>query len=187
MSSTDTGKNEGATSQAFNRVAENLYKHEQSGNYYALIKRSGKQIRRSLKTKDVALAKRRLAGFKAKVFRLDQNGAGKKLTFDDLSEQWLTTQKSDLKEKSAARIETCIKGLRPFFRGQLIRSITRLDCEQWKIKRGDALSPSSYKHERRVLIALFDYSISHGLVLENPAKDLRTRTGQDHYPNEGTV
>jgi len=34
----------------FHKVAENLYRLESSGGYYALIKKSGKQFRRSLKT-----------------------------------------------------------------------------------------------------------------------------------------
>jgi hypothetical protein len=37
----------------FHRVAENLYRLESSGGYYALIKRGDKQFRRSLKTKGV--------------------------------------------------------------------------------------------------------------------------------------
>jgi hypothetical protein len=41
-----------AAQPAFHKVAENLYRLESSGGYYALIKKSGKQFRRSLKTKD---------------------------------------------------------------------------------------------------------------------------------------
>ena len=46
-------------SQEFNKVAECLYRN---GNrlYHALVKVNGKQIRRSLKTNDLAIAKRRL-------------------------------------------------------------------------------------------------------------------------------
>ena len=40
----------------FKRVSENLYKVIETGGYYALVKRGGKQIRRSLKTNDKALA-----------------------------------------------------------------------------------------------------------------------------------
>ena len=45
----------------FRKVAQNLYRLESSGVYYALFKRSGKQIRKSLKTVDPALARRRLS------------------------------------------------------------------------------------------------------------------------------
>ena len=47
-------------SYTFVRVGENLYRVKETGGYYALVKRNRKQIRRSLKTTDKALAKRRL-------------------------------------------------------------------------------------------------------------------------------
>ena len=47
----------------FHKVAENLYRLESSGGYYALVKKGGKQFRRSLKTKDRKLADRPNAEF----------------------------------------------------------------------------------------------------------------------------
>ena len=51
----------------FHRVAENLYRLENTGGYYALLKRGDKQFRRSLKTKDRKLADRRLAEMRGQV------------------------------------------------------------------------------------------------------------------------
>ena len=45
----------------FHHVAENLYRLESRGGYYALLKRDDKQFRRSLKTKDRKQAGRRLS------------------------------------------------------------------------------------------------------------------------------
>lgn len=36
----------------FSKVGKTLYRYNPSGDYYALVKKSGKQIRRSLKTDD---------------------------------------------------------------------------------------------------------------------------------------
>ena len=47
-------------SPGYTLVAECLYRNDASGIYYALIKRGGKQIRRSLKTSDRKLAERKL-------------------------------------------------------------------------------------------------------------------------------
>jgi hypothetical protein len=49
------------TQQTLKNVAECLWRHVQSGIYYALFKRKGKQFRRSLRTKDRKLAERKLA------------------------------------------------------------------------------------------------------------------------------
>ena len=85
----------------FKRVSENLYKVVETGGYYALVKRGGKQIRRSLKTTDKALAKRRLAELKQKAYKLrtgkehasttfEKDSRGPKPFFSALSSsQWL--------------------------------------------------------------------------------------------------
>ena len=45
----------------FNKVGENLDRLESSGKYYGLLKRAGKQFRRSLTTTERKLVQRRLA------------------------------------------------------------------------------------------------------------------------------
>lgn len=84
----------------FRKVAQNLYRLDSSGVYYALFKRSGKQIRKSLKTTDHALAKRRLNELAAKVSRLNQSKDAACMTFEELGGRWLDRQKVALKEKS---------------------------------------------------------------------------------------
>ncbi len=55
----------------FVKVAECLYRNTSSKRYYALVKKSGKQIRRSLKTNDRKLADRRLREFREQIDRMD--------------------------------------------------------------------------------------------------------------------
>jgi hypothetical protein len=57
------------TAQALKRVGECLYRHH-TRTYYALVKVAGKQIKRSLRTADVSLAKRRLSDFRNSATRL---------------------------------------------------------------------------------------------------------------------
>jgi hypothetical protein len=52
------------------------------------LRRGGKQIKRSLKTTDSVLAKRRLADFEEKASRLAPGASGK-ITFADLAKRWL--------------------------------------------------------------------------------------------------
>ena len=56
-----------AQEPSFHKAAENLYRLESSGGYYALVKRAGKQFRRSLKTNDRKLAERRLGDLRTKI------------------------------------------------------------------------------------------------------------------------
>jgi hypothetical protein len=77
------------TKVVFRKVAQNLYRLESSGTYYALFKRAGKQIRRSLKTDDRTLARRRLDEFHSKVARLNPAKGANKFTFAQLGKRWL--------------------------------------------------------------------------------------------------
>ena len=70
---------------AFNRVAECLCRHPNSGVYYALVKRNGKQIRKSLKTPDCQLAEWRLADFRSKVDRNTNATKDRSTTFMELT------------------------------------------------------------------------------------------------------
>ena len=82
------------------KVAENLYRNESSGTYYALVKRSGKQNKRSLKTKDRKLAERRLRTYKNDLERMDPAKGKVTITFKEMSERWLETIKPHLKDST---------------------------------------------------------------------------------------
>ena len=88
-----------SSTPVFHKVGENLYRHVPSGNYYALLKRGGKQFRRSLKTTDRALAQRRLSALRDQVNNLTLT-AEKNATFADLAKAWIETQTHALKPSS---------------------------------------------------------------------------------------
>src|SRR5262245_66357769 len=81
----------------FKRVGPNLYR-DSAGRYYLLVKKSGKQFRRSLKTKDAALAKRRLREFLERAGQLAADGTNSSIRFEDLAQRWLASKKAELKE-----------------------------------------------------------------------------------------
>ena len=158
----------------YKKVGENLYRHTPSGNYYALLKRGGKQFRRSLKTSDRALANRRLADLRQKVGNLTLSDE-KNCSFGDVAEAWLAGTCHALKPASIQRRQVCIKGLTPYFKGVALRSVTRQHCDQWLSKRGDKLSPSSFAQELDTLRIVLDYAVKRGLLLSNPALDIKRR------------
>ena len=132
----------------FRKVAQNLYRLESSRTFYARFKRAGKQIRRSLKTTDSALARRRLNELRDKVSRLNRTKDASQLTFASLAERWLTNHRVHLKEKSISRLDTCLKGLKPYFWHVPIRNSSSQQCDAWLTGRGRKISPCSYKHEQ---------------------------------------
>ena len=106
----------------FKRVSENLYKVTETGGYYALVKRGGKQIRRSLKTTDKALAKRRLAELKEKASKLRTGKEYASVTFEKYSERWIKAKEASLKSLTIRRMKDCLKGIKPYLGNNLIRN-----------------------------------------------------------------
>jgi integrase len=136
-----------------------------------LFKRAGKQIRRSLKTSEPALARRRLGDLRNKVARLNTvKGAGK-ITFANLAKRWLDSHRVHLKERTVASLASSLNGLLPYFGHVPIRNVSSQQCEAWLTGRGKKISPATYKHERRLLLSVLDYAMRDGLLLDNPARE----------------
>jgi len=148
----------------FHRVAENLYRLETSGGYYALIKRGDKQFRRSLKTKDRKLADRRLVELRAQVGNLTI-GDDARLSFDEVAERWKAATQHGLKPSTVLRRETCIRNLSPFFKGVSVRHIQPHHCERWLTERGVKMAPQTLVHELDTMRLIFDYAVRIGLKL----------------------
>ncbi|MEY4939267.1 MAG: hypothetical protein RIQ93_1002, partial [Verrucomicrobiota bacterium] len=95
-------------SSLFRKVGECLYRNESSGTYYGLVKKSGKQYRRSLKTKDRKLAERRLSDFRQKVGGLSRTQSASGVTFAALAGRWLESLRPTLKVSSFSRREVSL-------------------------------------------------------------------------------
>lgn len=158
----------------FDKVAENLYRHKSSNKYYALLKRGGKQFRRSLKTTDRKLANSRLANLRREVANLTLS-QDSKAGFEDIANTWLKTVKHTMKPSSALRRETCIHNLRRFFRGLSIRNIGPAECDKWLLRRGPNIAPSTFAHELGTMKLVFKFAVDRGLLLDNPARHIKRK------------
>lgn len=161
-------------SPVFNKVGENLYRLESSGTYYGLLKRASKQFRRSLKTADRKLAERRLAELRQQIGNLSLSEDAS-ATFGDVARRWLETTRHALKSSSVKRRETCMKNLAPYFNGVTIRNATARHCERWLTERGSKIAAQTFAHELNTMNGVFGYAVRQGLVLANPARDIKRR------------
>jgi integrase len=159
----------------FKWVAECLYRHSESGKYYALVKRQGKQIRKSLKTNDRQLAERKLSAFRAKVGRIGNSNLDRGITFMELAKDWSDVAKTRLKPSSAKSVDCCLKQINKHFGILPVRNITTTHCHEWEKTRGASISPSCFNHDRTQLIAVLNYALREGLLLENPALTVARR------------
>ena len=159
----------------FKKVGPNLYR-DSVGRYYLLVKRGGKQFRRSLKTMDAGLAKRRLREFQNQAGRLTTDGTNSSIRFNELAERWLAAKRPDLKASSAGRRETALKALAPYFNGRLVRAIGAKEVEAWKINRGPSISPRTWNIEVETLKQIFVYARDTlRIVLDSPVEGLKRK------------
>jgi hypothetical protein len=159
----------------FRWVAECLYRHSDTGRYYALVKRQGKQFRKSLKTTDRQLAERKLSVFRIKIGRVGNLDRGRGTTFMELAKDWLDLAKTRLKPSSAKSAECCLKQLNKHFGILPVRNITIAHCHEWEKNRGANISASCFNHDRTQLIAVLNFAVKEGSLLENPALNIARR------------
>jgi len=153
-------------------VGERLYRSCE-GVYVALIRASGKQIKRRLGTKGQQLVKRRLKDSK----RRRPSGVG--TDSDDIRGRRTTLAGSD--RPAAQGILTQKEGnLReqptPIFGNKGVRQIGTADVEHWKKKRAPQLSERSYNMEMDTLRLVLDYCRDDPrLILDHSAERLQKK------------
>lgn len=157
------------------KVAECLYRNRSSGTYFALVKRKGKQIRKSLKTTDRKLAERRLRDFRAQAGRLNASAAERKILFSQLAQRWLKIRNVGLKPNSQDRYVRCVKELDKFFGEMPVSEITSRQCEDWMTQRSAGIAASTFNKDALVLKAVMDYAKQDGLILDSPADVVKRR------------
>ena len=163
----------GQKSQILKRVGECLYRNGQK-TYFALIKISGKQIKRSLKTDDLAIAKRRLAELRNIAERL-HGKENRSIRFEELAKNWLESIKPGLKPKSWDRRRVAIVGLTPFFKAMPVRAIGYQEIDEWRRRRGSKISARSHNIELETLKVLLRYACDRGILLDNRADKFQRR------------
>jgi integrase len=159
----------------FQKVAECLYRHCSSKVYYALIKRSGKQYRRSLETTDRKIAERKLTDYRNQVAGLARTTGSAKMTFSELAKLWVTSVAPNLKAASLRRLNGVVRQLEKTFGNVPVRSITPQLCEDYAARRGAGTSASTFNKDREGLTAILNYAKREGLLLVNPAAGIKRR------------
>ena len=166
MKTTESGN------QVLVQVGECLYRSRASEIYYGIFRRAGKQVKRSLKTSDKELAKRRLEELRQKVGRLKTKEGG--VDFATLADRWLAAVGGMMKPQSKRRRAIAIKGLTPHF-ANTVRAIAKTDVEAWAAIRSQQRAARTFNIERETLIQILDYAAREGLILDNPARVIPRR------------
>ena len=165
--STDTSK-----VQKLIKVGQCLYRSNVTNLYYAILKRQGKQIKKSLRTTDPSLAKRKLRDLENKVARLNPSESGKAV-FESFAKQWLVGACMSLKPSSALRLDVVVRSLTKYFGAMLVRNITEANVIAWGADRSQKCEARTFNTERATLSRIMGNAIRQGIILENPVTELK--------------
>lgn len=157
---------------AFQKVGECLYRYSSNGVYYARIKTSGKEIRRSLETTDRDVARRELARFKDEQRQVDRSLG--KLTLAELCERYLHTVQHQ-KAKTIERknlITGRMKSGWPTGAQTQVAKIKSSDVDLWLARY--QLGPASRNLHVACAKDIFAMAVRDNVISRSPAEHVRS-------------
>jgi integrase len=160
-----------ATVGAFQKVGECLYRYSSNGVYYARIKSSGKEIRRSLETTDPALARRNLRNLRNEQSQIDRSK--NRLTLRELCDTFLKTiqhQKPKTIERKTLIVE---RVKRDWLTGSSIQvaKIKPTDVQLWLARYN--FGPVSRNLHLACVKEILQMAVRDGVIGNSPAEKLQ--------------
>jgi integrase len=152
-----------------------LYEYRPSGTFFTHIMHGGRLYRESLKTSDLAFAKRKLHDFKQRLQRTDPR-FGKMSFIAWLKDVYLRTLKgseSTLADKR--RIIERVKRTWVKARTQPMRDLKPTDVERWLNEEFGGWSTSYYNSALSLVRDALAKAVADHMIMENPAGALKWR------------
>jgi integrase len=156
---------------AFQKVGECLYRYSSNGVYYARIKTSGKEIRRSLETTDRDLAKRNLAKLKDEQRQVDRSKS--KITLAELCDRYLKTvqhQKPKTIERKTHIVDR-IKRQWPTGSTVQVGKIKPSDIQLWLARY--KFGPVSRNLHLACIKEILAMAVGDGIISHSPTSNLK--------------
>ena len=152
------------------RVASCLYRYQNTG-YYAVIKRSGKQVKRSLNTSDRKLAERRLRELQADLDSLDLDQSHQ--TLDGFAPVWISSLSGATATiyKHRLAMETLL-GSWPSDAPRKFKDIKSLHCETWVATSRLDLTATTRRDRIMSAKAMFAAATKAGIIARSPFADV---------------
>lgn len=157
----------------FEKVGECLYRYSSTGTYYAVLKHSGKLIRRSLQTDDRALAKRRLADFRQTLERIDPKAG--RVTVAELADRFMSTigHLAEKTRRSKVTITNRIKSDWPGGSSLLVREVRESHVRAWLSTQAERMGKAGYNAYVEHVRAIFRLAVADRIIADSPAASIK--------------
>jgi len=152
----------------FEKVGQCLYRFSTSGSYFALIRRSGKQMRHNLGTKNRTVANRELRVFLA---RVDSSyRSPDKLMIKDLAARYLDMQKSKDRSTQNTRRGMVKKFMHEFVARRALRvsDVKPSELRQWHSTALEHHAKATRNEYLRVIRQMFQIAVDDGALYKSP-------------------
>lgn len=146
-------------------MAPCLYRYRSSGVYYAVVRRSGKLIRRSLEVDRLEVAKRKLRDFLAE----QENTASDahKTFLDSYMEEFRAGRTGAPKTlKRYQQLTDQVKAGWPGGAHILLSKVDHNQCSKWLSQWNGKVA--QYNHARQWLLAFFDFAVANRRIPRSP-------------------
>ena len=155
---------------SFEKVGECLYRNPSSEGYYALVKVRGKQIKRSLRTKHLAEARRKLRDFKADLERMDPEAG--RITVGGLCDRYVATVQHQ-SPKTVRRKQDIIKRIRQRWGSIPAGKVRKSEVLAWLA--AFPFGESSYNLHLGTVRAVFRLAVDDRLLPMSPVDGVRQK------------
>ena len=155
----------------FQKVGECLYRYSSNGVYYARIKTSGKEIRRSLATTDPALARRNLRKLRDEQQQIDRSKS--KITLAELCDRYLRTVQHQ-KAKTVERKTHIVNRIKRDWPGGSLIQVGKVkpsDVQLWFGRY--SFGPVSRNLHLACLKEILEMAVGDGIIPHSPAANLK--------------
>lgn len=157
-------------SSSFEKVGECLYRNPSNGCYYALVKIRGKQIKRSLRTKMLPEARRKLRDFKADLSRMDPEAG--RITLAALSDRYLDTVRHQ-SPKTIRRKEDIVRRIKQHWGEIPAGKVRKSDVLGWLADF--SFGECSYNLHLGTIRAVFRLGVDDRLLPMSPVDGVREK------------
>ena len=159
----------------------NLFRYVPSGMIFARFKIRGKQVRKSLKTANLELAKNKLAEMERNERAIAHERRRGKMLFGEAMDELLRSRKCDptLKPSTKAYDDQRTKALYeswPGLKDMDVRRIGKEACECWSERFAEAYASTTYNHTLALMRHAFEVAVERGVRYDNPAKSLKRQS-----------
>lgn len=159
------------TESDWKKIGPCLYRYR-GAKYYALLKHGGKQIRRSLDTTDLPLARRRLAEFRRDLETTDPTLSARTLEAQVTRFQATLTGAASTLDNHKRTLKKLLVDW-PNDAPRILRKITKTDCQQWLAQYDLAVNTTN----QMLTLArrFFDSAVNDGVIPRNPMEEIKYR------------